>query len=850
MTLPVVSVVVVNYNGRHHLEPCFNSLIKQDYPVDRLELILVDNASQDGSLELMAERFPTVKIIHNSTNKGFAPAVNQGARAATGQYVALINNDAYADPGWIKEMVTMAEARRDEGVICVGAKMLDWYGDRIDFVGGGVNFYGMGNQFFHDQPTDAVQVTPHPLLFACGGAMLCDQQVFVETGGFDEDYFAYFEDVDFGWRLWVLGFQVWLCPDAVVYHRKHGTSNVMYAHQINTLFERNALLTIIKNYDADHLQRMLGVSLLLMIGRSLMLSGGAINRKEFDLRQRDASDGAYEMQVPKAMMSQLAALQDILETFPDVWQKRQQIQARRSRADAEILPLFKAPLSFSQHVGPYMRLQEMLMHSFDIQDMFAAARAHRVLIISSDPIYDKLAGPGIRAVEMARALTAHCHVVLAAPQQADIEIDGVECVVLHRDDPVALERLLTEVEVVIVQGFALRHYPSIKSAQRMLVVDLYDPFHLENLHTHSSVPLEEAYQRNDVDRAVINELLELGDFFICASERQRDFWLGALGSVGRLNSAQYQHDPAFRSLLDVVPFGLPPEPPVQTQAVLKGVVPGIEPTDTVLLWGGGIWEWFDPLTIIRAMRKLRQQRPDIKLFFMGHHHPNPADVPSMPMYDRAMALAQDLGVYNSTVFFNDHWVPYAERANYLVEADIGVSAHMEHVETRFAFRTRLLDYMWAGLPMIVSEGDTLADVVRERGLGYVVGVGDIDGWVDAIFTLADRRTNRRASYAVAFEAARQAFAWPEVLKPLLQFSQRPRYAPDKDRVTASPLSALISVSSSDTYPGLLRRVEELEDQIRRKNQHIAYLEELLRRIEGGKVMRALNTVARLRARRR
>jgi hypothetical protein len=446
---------------------------------------------------------------------------------------------------------------------------------------------------------------------------------------------------------------------------------------------------------------------------------------------------------------------------------------------------------------------------------------------------------------MARYLTQSCYVTLAAPQRADVSIPGVECVAFGRDEQDVIYHLASQAEVIILQGFTLYRFPQIKTLNKILVIDLYDPFHLENLQILSKQDLQHAQACAASDLLVLNEQLQVGDFFICASERQRDFWLGSLGSVGRLAPETYRSDTTFRSLLDVVPFGLPPSPPEHKQQVMKDVVPGIGPNDTVLLWGGGIWEWFDPLTIIRAMHKLHAQRSDIKLFFMGQHHPNVDDVPVMAMYDRAVQLAKELGLHNNTVFFNDHWVPYDERANYLLEADIGVSAHLEHVETRFAFRTRLLDYIWAGLPMIVSEGDTLADVVREQGLGMVVGVEDVDGWADAIFTLADRYgSNRRASFALAFKAAQRIFAWPEVLKPLIQFCQQPRYALDKQR---SAVTNNNNVPVPDTMNiGIKRHVDELEAMVAQKNQHIANLENLLQRIEAGKVMRALKIVNQVR----
>jgi glycosyltransferase involved in cell wall biosynthesis len=122
-----------------------------------------------------------------------------------------------------------------------------------------------------------------------------------------------------------------------------------------------------------------------------------------------------------------------------------------------------------------------------------------------------------------------------------------------------------------------------------------------------------------------------GDFFICASERQRDYWLGLLDVCGRTNAHTYLADPTLRTLIDVVPFGLrADELPRASAPAIKGVVPGIAREDRVILWGGGLWEWLDPLTLIRAVARIEAQHPDVRLVFFSARHPNPA-VPDMPM---------------------------------------------------------------------------------------------------------------------------------------------------------------------------------------------------------------------------
>jgi glycosyltransferase involved in cell wall biosynthesis len=145
----------------------------------------------------------------------------------------------------------------------------------------------------------------------------------------------------------------------------------------------------------------------------------------------------------------------------------------------------------------------------------------------------------------------------------------------------------------------------------------------------------------------------------------------------------------------VVPFGLPSTPPRRAGAAFRGRWPALRDSDRLLLWGGGVWDWLDPLTVIRAVGRIAAKRDDVKLVFMGLQHPNPR-IGAMRMLEEAVSLARSLDLYERHVFFNHGWLPYDERQDALLEADVGISAHLDHAEARFAFRTRLLDYLWAG----------------------------------------------------------------------------------------------------------------------------------------------------------
>ncbi len=399
----------------------------------------------------------------------------------------------------------------------------------------------------------------------------------------------------------------------------------------------------------------------------------------------------------------------------------------------------------------------------------------KVVLISNDVIGERMAGPGIRFWEFAKALKDDFQVHLAVPNKDHPAGSGF-VVSSYAQDEGRLRELASAADAIVFQGFVLHNYPFIAELGIPLVVDVYDPFILENLRIHAHETMSERERIHGSDLAVLNSQLWAGDFFLCASEKQRDFWLGMLLALNRVNPHTYDSDETLRSLIDVAPFGLPSSPPEHTEQVLKGAYKSIGRDDKVILWGGGIWDWFDPGTLIRAMANIAAQRHGVKLFFMGIKHPNPL-IPPMEATAQAIRLSKDLGLYDKVVFFNE-WVPYEERQNYLLEADVGVSLHLAHLETRFSFRTRLLDCIWAGLPIVTTRGDSMSELVEKHDLGRVVDYGDVEQVADALMELLDTPTLREV-YGPGFEEVRGQFTWQRAVEPLARFCANPRLAPDK-----------------------------------------------------------------------
>ena len=397
----------------------------------------------------------------------------------------------------------------------------------------------------------------------------------------------------------------------------------------------------------------------------------------------------------------------------------------------------------------------------------------RILVCTPDSLGARMAGPAIRAVEISRELAKHCEVRLISTNRSNLVLENIDVDYANGED---LRPHVAWADVIVLQGSVLAAHDWITDEDVAVAVDIYDPIHLEILEQARYFSDDERFRLSQGTRDMINQQILRADFLLCASEKQRDFWLGHLASLGRVSPVNYDYDTSLRSLLAVVPFGISAEPPVQTRSGIKGVVNGIAQEDKLVIWGGGIYNWFDPLTLIRAIHRLSATRPNLRMYFLGGKHPNP-DVPEMEMVGKAVALARELGILDTFVFFNEGWVPYEDRANFLLDADLGVSTHFDHLETTFSFRTRILDYLWAGLPIVATQGDTFESIITHNDIGRVVPPEDIDALVDAIdYCLYDATSPQRLRKNVATFA--KVMHWNLLLRPLVDFCKNPHRAAD------------------------------------------------------------------------
>lgn len=671
----VVSVVVVESGGT--VLPALQSIETAGVPAELLQVVVV---TQERPADRSTQ--PYLEIVQPGSR---SLRRSRGADAAGGEFMALVDGDVAMPAGVLGSLVDTLHREVRTGAVAPAT------GTPAPTARQG-------------QALDAFSV---PL-----GLVVLRTAAWREAGGLTPELDGVLEDVDLGWRLWLLGYRVRLRAD---------------------------------------------------------LGGGPLAEPPSATEADRARDVMLVRNVSDAVLDEWYATADAerRRLTERLLAGRARVQASRRVDDRQLLALVRR--------GDLLGASDPAVErALGQRDSLPSRR--RVLVVTGDTLGSRMAGPAIRAWEMAHALGREHDVVLAALGGSSLTSPSVRCLSAGEQELRDFEQWC---EVLIFQGYLLRDHPWLLETSAVLVADLYDPIQLEVLEQDRSKPLAARAASLDDVVATVSTQLRRADFFLCASTTQRDLWLGALSVLGRVNAATYDGDEQLEQLIAVVPFGISATPPVPAQSVIRGIVPGIGAEDTVLLWGGGIYNWFDPLTLLHAVDRVRRVRDDVRLFFLGTKHPNPM-VPAMRMATSARSLSQRLGLLGTHVFFNEDWVPYDRRGEYLLEADIGVSCHYEHVETRFSFRTRILDYLWAGLPIVTTSGDVFADLVRSEGLGEVVPPEDVDALAGALLRLVEDRDTRAAC---ARDVARVAsgFTWDVTLEPLLAFCRSPRYAADRFR---------------------------------------------------------------------
>jgi len=261
--LPFCSIIVLNYNGKELLKDCFSSLRRINYPKERYEVIMVDNGSEDNSIEYVKKNFPWVKILALDKNYGFAEGNNKGINVAKGEYIVFLNNDTKVDKNWLIELVKVASS--DEKIGIVGSKVLNFYNPKIiEYAGGYLDILGSPFHRGLNEIDKGQYDRIEEVFYVLGSSLLIKRNVLKKLKYcFDPSYFLYFEETDLCWRVKLLGYKVVYVPSSIVFHKGGVTASKLKEKAIYYLY-KNKILSFKKNLRAPLRQLILLLVVLRM----------------------------------------------------------------------------------------------------------------------------------------------------------------------------------------------------------------------------------------------------------------------------------------------------------------------------------------------------------------------------------------------------------------------------------------------------------------------------------------------------------------------------------------------------------------------------------------------------------
>jgi len=305
----LVSIIIVNYNGRHHLEECLKSLMQVTYK--KFEVILVDNNSTDGSIEFVKNNYPSIKIKKLDKNYGFAEPNNIGAKIAKGDFLLFLNNDTKVNPNFIQEMVNVFN---QDSKIAISQSLLLKTNGEIESSGDFIDI--IGRAYMSKEKVTEVK----EILGARGACMMVRKNIFWELGGFDKNFFASFEDIDLSWRAWIWGYKIVLVPNSIVYHTGGQTVQLLRS-EIKFHGVKNTLVLCFTNFEAP-LNKIIKLFYVSLVKKSFGISVGA----------------GYEPARPLPSFGTVfRGLMWVLKNFKYVLVKRKKVNSRRARTTEELV---------------------------------------------------------------------------------------------------------------------------------------------------------------------------------------------------------------------------------------------------------------------------------------------------------------------------------------------------------------------------------------------------------------------------------------------------------------------------------------------------------------------------------
>lgn len=746
MSQPRASIIISTWNGRHLLETGLPLVLRAvaHSGIDH-EVIVVDDASTDDTVEFVRKEFPHVRLLALGRNLRFAGANNAAARIARGEILVFLNNDMHVDPDFLRPLLR----HFDDPAVFAATARIDMKPRWVS--GGFIRETGLVRARFEDgffalQHDEPITNEPLKVLYAGGGSSALRRDRFFQLGAFDRLFRPfYFEDLDISYRAQKMGWQVVYEPRSrmVHAHRRTNTPDNFPGGYVDLMFGKNSLLFTWK-----------------------VLTDRALLRRHFRALWRRLMRPAAEPTLSSVFFRAAAQL-------PQLLRSRHRARAGQILGDRDAIALAAtAPADEATDAGPV--------------PYGSSGRGKRLLVLGFSPLpFEKerrLGALCFRTWHVAQALLAAGH---------EVTLVGVRTAG-------AYERETTRPRALRFRGnhftyYSLEHAAFDEAKMLQRIADRVQPQAIVTVHAYptwiasrldSDAPLwadlngyvmTEAQARAALakDDSFLSEAwkweraaLARADAFSVVSARQKFALIGELAAAGRLKGANYGED-----FVHYIPNAIEPAPYSHTRRVARGSLVGER--DFVVLWAGGYNTWTDVDTLFAGLAAAMRQEPRLKFLSLGGAMPGRDET----TFYRFRRLIEESDLADRFVFTN--WVPNEDVPNYYFESDVGINIDRFSYEMLIGCRYRILDMLRAGLPVITTLGTEISHIVEQERLGATFAPGDADGLRNALLSLARDEPRRRRSADRARDYLLKYRLVQDVMKPLQRWADDPKSSPDR-----------------------------------------------------------------------
>jgi len=396
----------------------------------------------------------------------------------------------------------------------------------------------------------------------------------------------------------------------------------------------------------------------------------------------------------------------------------------------------------------------------------------RKILLVGDKGESGLTGPLFRLFQLAEILSSHYLVTVVGSKSVFSTLDSIQ--VLSHEEAV-LKHLIREHDIVLCRPglLSVKNLWQILSEKKYLVTDLFIPQPIEGLHYFSQITgAGQKYYNNSQRR--LRRAIRCSDFFLCSSPSQRLFWLGAITGIRNLPVSFIVQDPHLSSLIDCVPLGISE---VSSEKNKHCGLVGNRDDIFKIVWGGGLWNWTDPELLLSSILSLEENvKKNIKVIFPGIVHSD-TQIPLPLTADKVCKRVENSSELKKMVELTPGWLSLEQYRQKLYTSNLGISLHRNGVESVLSWRLRIISYIEAGIPVILSENCPLAELIAEYGAGIVIPVESVEKCSQAISQLfLDREFYLKCKKAM--NKIRQSLLLEKISKPLIEYCDAPRRAPD------------------------------------------------------------------------